>query len=306
MMIEMISTALTEPEVTVVVINWQLPEKTVACLHSLTELEMAHQTLVVDNGSGDDSVSRIRQDFPDVTLMPLSENVGFGAACNLAIQHALENPACHYVLLLNNDAIVHPLALTALVETAVSHPTAGIFGPKIYYCHQRQTFWYAGARCRRGVLAAADTGRGEVDWGQYDERHEVDFVFGAAMLIRREVFTRIGLFDERFFLYLEDMDFCLRARHAGFTLRFVPQSHVWHHGSASTCNNGAFRKYHYARSTVLFLKKHASPLTWLPVLGFWVLVLLRAVMMELWRGNRVVVGSYWSGFLHGLSTLRHL
>jgi hypothetical protein len=290
-------------EVTVIIINWKLPEKTVECLASLAQQETPHHTIVVDNGSGDHSVPRIRRAFPDVTMIPLPENIGFGAACNLAIKRALENPACNYILLLNNDAIIHPQALTELVAAAAGHPEAGILGPKIYYRHQRQIFWYAGARCRQGVLAAADTGRGEKDYGQFDARREVDFVFGAAMLIRRDVFARIGFFDERFFLYLEDMDFCLRARQTDFALHFVPQAHVWHHGSASTKNNGAFRKYHYARSTVLFLKKHASPLYWPPIIGFWLLVLIRAVAGELWRGNTAVIRSYLSGFLHGLSTL---
>lgn len=297
---------MAQPEVTVIIINWNLPEKTIECLNSLAQLEMPHQTIVVDNGSSDKSIPRIQQAFPDITLISLPENVGFGTACNLAVARALENPACNYVLLLNNDAIIHPVALTALVQTAVTYPSVGILGPKIYYRHQSQMFWYAGARCRRGVLAAADTGRGEQDRGQFDTRREVDFVFGAAMLIRREVFARIGFFDERFFLYLEDMDFCLRARQAGFLLHFVPQAHVWHHGSASTKNNGAFRKYHYARSTVLFLKKHASPLHWPTVLGFWLLVLIRVVIGELWQGNMAVVRSYWSGFLHGLSSVRRL
>lgn len=297
---------MAQPEVTVIIINWKLPEKTIECLNSLAQLELPHQTIVVDNGSADQSIPRIQQAFPDITLISLPENVGFGTACNLAVARALENLACNYVLLLNNDAIIHPLALTALVQTAVAHPSVGILGPKIYYRHQSQMFWYAGARCRRGVLAAADTGRGEQDCGQFDTRREVDFVFGAAMLIRREVFARIGFFDERFFLYLEDMDFCLRARKAGFLLHFVPQAHVWHHGSASTKNNGAFRRYHYARSTVLFLKKHVSPLYWPTVLGFWLLVLIRVVIWELWQGNMAVVRSYWSGFLHGLSSVRRV
>lgn len=297
---------MTVVEVAVIIINWKLPEKTIECLSSLTQAETPHHTIVVDNGSGDHSVSLIQQKFPDITLMPLAENIGFGAACNVAIEHALKNEACNYVLLLNNDTIIAPHALTKLIQTAAIHSTAGIFGPKIYYRNPRKIIWYAGARCRRGVLAAADTGRGEIDNGQFDARHKVDFVFGAAMLIRRDVFERIGFFDQQFFLYLEDMDFCIRARKAGFTLQFVPQAHVWHDGSASTENNGAFRKYHHARSTILFLKKHV-PLIHMPsVMSFWLLVLIRAVAGELWRGNTAVISSYWSGFLHGLTSMRRL
>ena len=297
---------MMESEVAVVIINWKLPQKTMACLHSLTQLEMPHYVVVVDNGSDDQSAMLIQQAFPHIMLIQLAKNIGFGAACNVAIEHILKNSSCNYILLLNNDTLIHPKALTALIQAATAHPAVGILGPKIYSTDQPQMLWYAGARCRRGVLAATDTGRGEKDWGQFDARREVDFVFGAAMLIRREVFASIGLFDQQFFLYLEDLDFCLRARQANFKLHFVPQAHVWHDGSASTQNNTSFRRYHHARSTVLFLKKHV-PFIYLPtVLSFWSLVLARALLWELWRGNTAVIRSYWSGFCHALISMRRL
>lgn len=289
--------------VAIIVVNWNLKEKTADCLRSLQQVETPHQVVVVDNGSTDNSAEYLIQQFPHVTFLVLPKNVGFGAACNMAIRQVLNEQNCDYVFLLNNDATVHAQTLDKMLQAARQQPEAGILGPKIYYSQRHDVLWYAGARCRRGVLAAADTGRGQVDVGQFDTRQEVDFVFGAAMLIHHSVFAEIGFFDPRFFLYLEDMDFCLRAQKAGFRLLFVPNAIVWHYGSASTDRNVTFRKHHQARSTVLFLWKHISIILLPFVLAFWLAVTVRTILMELLWGETAVIRSYWSGFIQGLLDL---
>ena len=295
---------MTHPRVTTIVINWGLQEETLKCLRSLEQLDLPCRVIVVDNGSGDGSVEYIARHFPQIELIALPSNVGFGPACNLAITRVLQDETCNYIFLLNNDALIHPRALSELLSTAQDCPKAGILGSKVYYHNEPDKIWYAGARKRWGVLAAADTGRGQTDHGQFDTLREVDYVFGTAMLIRRSVFERIGLFDEQFFLYLEDMDFCLRAQEAGFSLLFVPQAHVWHKGSASTANHNGMRKYHFVKSTVHFAKKHTSLASSLPAFIFWMLVLLRFIAIDLAHGNIAVIKSYWSGLVDGLITRR--
>jgi GT2 family glycosyltransferase len=290
--------------VTVIVINWNLKEETLQCLHSLEQLTIPCRTIVVDNGSIDDSVKAFRQYIPQMEVIKLPSNMGFATACNRAIEHALMQSSCEFVLLLNNDAIIHPHAIQELLEVAQSHPSAGIFGPKVYTSGGTNKIWYAGARRRRMVLAAKGTGRGMIDRGQFSELREVDYVFGAAMLIRSNVFKRIGLFDERFFLYLEDLDFCLRAQKAGFSLLFVPQAHVYHKGSASTANITGFRTYHTVRSTILFLKKHTSWHLSLPVLLFWTSVAMQAMLVDMLRGNLAALRFYWMGLIRGLAEAR--
>ena len=291
---------MTHPHVTTIVINWGLKQETMKCLRSLERLDLPCRVIVVDNGSGDGSSEYIARHFPQAELIALPSNVGFGPACNLAITRALQDGVCDYIFLLNNDALVHPRALSELLSIAQDCPKAGILGPKVYYHNEPDKIWYAGARKRWGVLAATDTGRGQTDYGQFDALREVDYVFGAAMLIRRDVFERVGLFDEQFFLYLEDMDFCLRTQETGFSLLFVPQAHVWHKGSASTANRNGMRKHHFVKSTVRFAKKHTS-LAWsLPAFIFWILVLLRFIIADLARGNLVSIKSYWSGLISGL------
>ena len=290
----------------VIVVNWKLKHETLRCLRSLEKLERPElfslRVIVVDNGSGDGSVQYIASAYPELEIIALPVNVGFGAACNIAINRIMKDVSCPYVFLLNNDAVVHSSALTELIQVAEAHPAAGILGPKVYYRDKPHMLWYAGARRRWGVLAAADTGRGRVDYGQFDAVREVDYVFGVAMLIRRSVFERIGVFDERFFIYLEDMDFCLRAQEAGFSLLFVPQTHVWHKGAASTAENRGMRKYHFVKSTIYFARKHTRSLLMPLAFVFWSLVLLRFVLLDLIHGNLSDVRSYWAGLVEGLNS----
>jgi GT2 family glycosyltransferase len=129
----------------------------------------------------------------------------------------------------------------------------------------------------------------------------VDYVFGAAMLIRRSLLEQVGLFDEQFFLYMEDMDLCVRTQATGYEIRFVPEAVVWHQGSASTYNNPVFRRYHQSRSSLLFLRKHASLLSVIPSFVFWSLVLLRDILLNLIRGEIASVLGSCIGLLRGIS-----
>jgi hypothetical protein len=246
---------------------------------------------VVDNGSQDNSVAFIARRFPLLKILALPHNTGFAAACNLAIQEGLDEHI-QYVLLLNNDAIVHPDFFAELVQAARGHPQAGILGPKIYSTAEPGRLWHAGARRRRWTLVPVDLGRNQYDKGQFERILEVDYIFGCGMLIRRQVFERIGMLDSSYFLYMEDMDFCLRARAAGYRLLFVPQAQMWHQGSASTVQNPALRKYHLVKSTWRFLRQHASKI-WFPVaIVVWALIFLRELMVEFWTSPLDSARSY--------------
>lgn len=287
---------------TTIVVNWNLKNTTERCLRALQESSQPCRTILVDNGSNDGSVEYLGALFPQVEFFCLPDNTGFSHACNQAIQKALDDKNTDYIFLLNNDALVHPDCLGELILAAQTHPKAGIFGPKIYYWGSEK-IWYAGARQRRGVLAATDTGRGQMDHGQFAQLRSVDYIFGAAMMIRRSVFESIGLFDERFFLYLEDLDFCLRARAAGFELLFVPQSQVWHMISASTQHNPALRRYYHIHSTLLFLQKHLPSRLMPHAALFWSLVFGRAVLSDLLRGDFHTALASWPALRRGIASL---
>lgn len=295
---------MNKPNTVIIVVNWRLKHQTMRCLNSLAHVESPHRIVVVDNGSQDGSAEFLKKHYPGITLLTLPDNIGFGAACNRAIQSLLPDPNWEYLFMVNNDAVLHPESLNYLLRAAQNNPEAGIFGPKIYYDSMPRQLWFAGARRRWGVLAAADTGRDQLDRGQYDERKLIDFVFGAGMFLRRSVIETIGLFDEQFFIYLEDLDLCLRAQEAGFSLQFVPEALLWHRVSASTETNPGWRRYHQARSTILFLIKHTTPPLALPVLFFWMAVFLRSVLKDTLQGNLNSIKSYLHGLLDGLRLKR--
>lgn len=286
-----------------VVVNWNRKEDTLRCLRSLQEAAAISGVIVVDNGSMDGSVHAIRCHFPGVEVLALDTNLGFAAACNRAIEFALNSTTADYIFFINNDAVVDPLAVEHLLAVADAHPVVGVLAPKIYYLDRPRRIWYAGARRRNVVLAAADTGRGQIDHGQFTHLREVDYTFGAAMLVRRSVFEEVGLFDERFFLYLEDLDFCLRVQLAGFSLLFVPQAHVWHSGAASTRHAPDFRQFHLVKSTFHFLTKHGGLFAGPPILCFWTLVFLRSLLLDMGREGPRMIFVYCSGLAQGLSEL---
>jgi len=291
---------MKDDRVATVVVNWNLPEETSRCLRSLQESEHPCDIFFVDNGSSDGSVNTIQEQFQGIRTILLPQNNGFSSACNHAIKMSLETSEYDFIFLLNNDANVHPKAITHLVDRAQKEPGAGILAPKIYFRNPPARIWYAGARRRRGVLAAAGTGRGETDRGQFDRTSTVDYIFGAAMFIRRDVFDKIGLLDERYFLYLEDLDFCLRAQQARYSLKFVPAAQVWHTGSASTARDPSLRRYHHIRSTILFLQKHRDLVAVIPAFFFWTGVFLRMAAKDLVQGNFHMLRSYWKAAVSGL------
>jgi GT2 family glycosyltransferase len=218
------------PHLTVVVPNWNGERFLATCLGSLLEGSLEDfETILVDNGSTDGSVAFVRSNFPEVRVLPLSENRGFSAAVNAGIRAS----RAEYVALLNNDTQTDPGWLEALVEAAEVHPEASLFASKLVDFHDRRVLDGAGDALRRSGLPYR-LGHRELDRGQYDEPA---FVFGAcaaAALYRRALFEEIGLFDEDFFAYCEDGDVSFRAQLAGHRCLYVPEAVVYHMGSAST------------------------------------------------------------------------
>lgn len=257
------------PRVAVVVLNWNGWPDTLRCLDSLAGLTYpACRVLVVDNGSTDGSPTILRAHRPDLDLLALDRNLGFAGAVNRGARRALADGA-ELVWLLNNDTVVAADALSRLVAAAREHPQAGLFGCDLRPLDRperpapvvRGFDWLRG-RVRMPARTQAEPGA-----------EPVDLVSACAVLVRAEVFERVGPFDERYFLYFEDVDWALRARRAGFGCRLVHGAVVRHRGSAAARGDpraprAAFYYYH-TRNNVLFMRAHArgaARLTFLPFL----------------------------------------
>ncbi|HEY9859539.1 MAG TPA: glycosyltransferase family 2 protein [Candidatus Obscuribacterales bacterium] len=230
----------------VVIVNYRTPSLTIDSLRSLvSEVQALPGTRVVvtDNNSGDGSVEKIGAAIETegwgewASLMPLELNGGFAYGNNAAIRPALHstNPP-PYILLLNPDTIVRPRALQVLVDFMNKHPDVGIAGSRLEdpdETPQRSAFRFHTAfseldfGLRLGIVSKL-LSKWVVAPPVSDETYQTDWVAGASMIIRREVFEAAGLMDEDYFMYYEEMDFCLQAKKAGWSCWYVPESRVVH------------------------------------------------------------------------------
>jgi hypothetical protein len=241
--------------VAIVVLNWNNARDTISCLDSLAKLDYPDPwVIVVDNGSSDDSVVQIRAAHPSVTLIETGANLDYTGGNNAGIRHALAGGA-DFVFLLNNDAIVAPDALSRLVQAAQAWPNAGFLGPMVRTREQPNRILSAG-----GVfwpdMTPGQRGLGELDQGQYGEVEEVDFLSGCALLVSRAALEAVGLLDERYFAYGEDVEWCFRGRRAGFKVLFAPQGVVWHPDTSLRDQNSSRVVYYITRNHLLFLRQH--------------------------------------------------
>lgn len=259
-------------QITIVILNWNGKKDTAECLESIRNLTIFNfqfSIIVVDNGSTDGSVPVIKKRFPEVEIVETGKNLGFAAGNNVGVKKAIEDGA-DFVLVLNNDTTVDKNLLLHFIEAADSHKDAGILSPMIYFSRgyeyhkeryskseQGKVIWYAGGVIDWGNINASNYGVDDTDIGQYGKIREIDFATGAAIFIRREVVERVGMFNEKYFLYLEDADLSQRAIKAGRKIIFVPQAKVWHKVSQSSEIGSDLNDYYITRNRLLFGLKYA-------------------------------------------------
>jgi len=242
-----------------------------------------HEIIVVDNNSQDGTVEMLRSEFPSVCLIVNETNLGFAQPVNQAIRQSQGR----YILLLNNDTLVLEHALDQLVAFADAHPAIGICGPKVLNRDgslQKQ--------CRRSFATPWDLfcyfsglstifpksslfARYLMTYKGENEIHSVDAISGSCMLIRREVLDQIGLFDERFFAYQEDADFCFRAKRAGWQIYYYPPAQIIHYASHGGSRVNPYRSiFEWHRSYFLYYRKNLASRYFFLFNWFYYLVML--------------------------------
>lgn len=256
---EVVRLPASSPDATVaiVVLNWNNAQDTLACLTSLAALDYPRcKILVVDNGSTDDSVARIRDSFPQVTILETGENLGYAGGNNTGIRHALEHGA-DLVCILNNDVTVEPGFLAPLVSALKGRPDVGIVTPLVAEQACASRIWALGSAVnwRNAAVTRGHAGEPVASWFQHTP-FEVDIASGTAMLVRAEVFQRCGLLDEEFYLYYEESDWCLRVRQAGYRVLAVPASLVRHKVSATLGTTSPVIDYYMLRNHLRFIGRH--------------------------------------------------
>jgi GT2 family glycosyltransferase len=212
--------------VALIVVNWNNARQTLTCLDSVAALRTpVWRTFVVDNASTDGSAECIATRHPGAHVVTSAINRGYAGGFNLGRAEALRASASH-VWLLNNDTLLDEYALTALLA-ADTRLGPAVLSPKILYTQRRDELWYAGGRLTWD-LKTRHIGQGELDRGQHDQVRKLQWATGCSLFCSADVARRLGPMDERYFLYLEDVDWCLKARAVGVPLYFVPEARVYH------------------------------------------------------------------------------
>ncbi|MBU2592178.1 glycosyltransferase family 2 protein [Patescibacteria group bacterium] len=241
------------PRVSIIVLNWNGWKDTIECLNSLKKIAYPnYEVIVIDNGSTDGSVERLKAKSLKLKAVFNNKNLGFAEGNNIAIRRVLKENKSDFVLLLNNDTVVEKNFLTKLVKTTQKEERIGIVGPKIYYFDKRNVIQSAGSKINLYL--------GKFPQIKSKKTTEVDFVTGACLLIKTEVIKKIGLLDKKFFLIFEDMDWCVRAKKASYLILYVPGSIIWHKTGRSFKKENVSRTYYYTRNLFRFEFKHANHL----------------------------------------------
>ena len=275
-----------DPLISIVLVNWNAKEDLIECLKSVFLSEYRNfRVILVDNASADGSVEAVEKRFPNVTTLTNHRNLGYTKGNNIGLRKAIEF-AAPYTFFLNTDTVIDKKLLGELVCAMEKESCVGISGPKIYFYDNPDTIQYAGGRLKPIAARIQAIGIGEKDQGQYDVPKEVDFISGCAMFFRTNLVDEIGFFDEDYYHGFEDVDFNVRCRKKGYTIKYIPVGRVWHKLAASS---GGYDSppyvYYQIRNRLLFVKKNGSALTKLLSPFPFMLHLTRRVLGLARKGN---------------------
>ncbi len=245
------------PTVTAIIIHYQKPQETIAAIHSLLKSQGVIVRIIIVNNGTEAALAPVQHAFPSLPYIQNKTNMGFAHAVNQGIRKALGENS-DYVLLINDDATVSPTTLSQLIAPCDRDPLTMIVGPTIYYATQRNKIWQAGgffSYARMNIhMPQKNVIRNEIN----DEPQQVDFVTGCVMLIRSKLFEQIGYFDEQYYFYVEDLDFCWRT-HTAHHIYYVPQAKAWHQietGGSKRANTFALEQL--SKSMTIFYQKNFS------------------------------------------------
>jgi len=297
--------------VAVVIPTWNRKADVLRCLRSLEALTYPNVVvIVVDNGSEDGTAAAVRAQYPACVVLRHRVNLGYAGGNNAGIRWALGHGA-EYVLLVNNDTEVTAGMVTELVRVAAATPRLGAAGARNLVLDAPARLWGAYGVLTYGPFVVRTDGQGAADGPGWQAVRDVDWVIGNGMLLSRAALEEVGLLDDAFFAYHEDVDWCVRARRAGYRVVYAGSAAILHRGGGSSAPGQSHRfpqAYFLGRNGVLFARKHGR---WPDRLRFAVLCggafgarLARAVLFRAIPGRREWGATYWateSAFCQGMA-----
>lgn len=296
-----------QPSVAIIIINWNSFEFTSQCLHSLASISYRNvEIIVVDNASTDKSGEKLKDKYPEITLFTNIENLGFTGGNNKGIQYAL-NEGKDYVMLLNNDTVVTESFIEPLIASIDTDAKAGAVQPKILYNKVRTLLWNAGGTFNKYFSQTKTIGEGETDLGQYDQAGETEWITGCCFLVKSEVVRKVGLLDDKFFIYFEDADWSFKIKQLGMKMLYEPTSKIYHEAGMSDNNRekhnegnvSPFSHYMGVRNHLYFTRRYAKGAYFLTSFIYQIIKISGYCLYFLVRGRFVKLKYSIRGFRDG-------
>ncbi len=281
------------PQVSIVLLNCNRNEETIDCLRSLKRTGSDFKIILVDNGTQPNPKQLFEREFPEAVFLRNEENLGTPIGNNIGMRYALEDGA-DYVMMLNNDTTVDKNFLHALVAAMEGDERVGVAGGKIYYYSDQKRVWFAGGKYSRLTSRVEHIGILKYDNELPAISSNNDFLSGCFSLFRASVLREVGLLDEQFFAYMEDVDLNVRIKEAGYKLVYIPEAFIYHKVSTTIKVDSPFFLYFNMRNRILMLKKHNSSLEQLlsiPYLSFFFgrQIVRLAIKHRYWPGVKAVL-----------------
>lgn len=285
--------------VVTIIPNWNLKNDLGECLNSLLlSIYSPHLVVVVDNGSEDGSIEFIKNNYPNIHLIALPENLGFAGAVNYGIDWAQKQNA-DYFFVLNNDTIIPPNTISQVVEIMKDNINIGIASPKILQYHKPNHIYSLGTRIYTYFPLPVTIGKNRSDDVKYSKVMNFDYVTGTAMMLSALCVEKTGLFNTNYFMYYEDSEYCRRAQRLGFSIVCVGFSTIYHKGAVSASKNRKNIIRIRARNRFLFYRQYShGPSRWLTFFFLWVIALWKIFGFIL-KGNFSLIKPYLSGLWQG-------
>jgi GT2 family glycosyltransferase len=264
------------PSVAIIVVNWNGYEFTKACMVSLSKVLYPNfKVILVDNASTDVQDKNLKDNFKEVIYLQNTENLGFTGGNNRGIKYAIENNF-EYIMLLNNDTEVEADFLDMLIDKISILPQVGAIQPKMLFMHDKSRIWNAGGIYFSLLGWPKTIGENVKDKARYNKPKEVDWITGCCFLVKASVVKRVGMLNERYFIYFEDVDWSFRIKSSGYKLYYEPAAVIYHHAGMSNKRKSKgkegylspFVHYLNIRNNIWLLKQHVPPYLYFSVFIF--------------------------------------
>lgn len=287
-------------DLSIIVVNWNLKDDTLECVESLLKAGASQsQIIIVDNGSTDGSIIALRNHYQNsIFIIDAKENLGYAAAANLGIEYALSQDY-KWFLLLNNDTLVAVDFIKEMHNAALTSKGYSILAPIILYYSNPSTIWFLGARLIGNTLLTINSYKNRTIDQTLPPLIPTDFTNGCAMMVNRTVFEKIGLFDASFFMYGEEVDFCWRAKLAGFRFACFTSARIWHKISKSSQCIHPQASYLRIRNQIYFYRRYSQGIQKFVYFVFTLFRTIRICSIDLFKWQNYLILPSIHGWLDG-------